>query len=110
MQETLLVLTNVPDEAVAHALARRLVEHRLAACVNVMPAVRSVYHWQGAIEEAAEVTMLVKTTPARYAELEAEIRAGHPYEVPEIIALPIVAGLPAYLGWIASETRKDLNV
>ncbi|HJV87813.1 MAG TPA: divalent-cation tolerance protein CutA [Noviherbaspirillum sp.] len=103
-------MTNIPDEAVAHALAHRLVERRLAACVNVLPAVRSIYQWQGAIEEAVEVTMLAKTTPSRYPELEAEIRAGHPYEVPEIIALPIVAGLPAYLGWIASETRKDTNV
>ncbi|HJV82548.1 divalent-cation tolerance protein CutA [Noviherbaspirillum sp.] len=110
MQQALLVLTNIPDETTAHAIARRVVEGRFAACVNLLPAVRSVYQWQGVVEEAGEVTMLIKTTQARYAELEAEIKAAHPYEVPEIIAVPITAGLPEYLGWVDSETRKELNV
>ena len=70
---------------------------------------QSVYQWQGAIEQTNEVTLLIKTVRARYAELEAAIKAMHPYEVPEIIALPIVAGLPAYLDWIAHETKKDVN-
>lgn len=109
MQQTLLVLVNVSDDAVAHAIGRSLVEQRLAACVNLLPAVRSLYQWQGKIEEATEITMLIKTTQARYAELEAAIKACHPYDVPEIIALPIVAGLPEYLGWIATETKKDGN-
>jgi periplasmic divalent cation tolerance protein len=110
MQQALLVLTNVPDATAAKALARRLVEQRLAACVNILPGVQSVYQWQGAIEEVSEVTLLVKTVQSRYAELEAAIRAGHPYQVPEIIALPITAGLPQYLDWITQETKKNVDV
>lgn len=110
MHQTLMVLVNVPDETVAHAIARTLVEQRLAACVNVLPAVQSVYRWQGKIEEAVEVPMLIKTTQARYAELEAAVKAAHPYDVPELIALPIVAGLPEYLGWVVAETKKDIDV
>lgn len=110
MEQALLVLSNVPDAELAKSLARTLVEQRLAACVNIMPAVQSVYQWQGAIEHAQELTLMIKTTQARYAELEAAIVAVHPYDVPEIIALPIEAGLPAYLHWISAETRKELNV
>ena len=110
MKQPLLILVNVPDEHTAHVIARSVVDQRLAACVNVLPAVRSVYRWQGAIEEATEVTMLFKTVDERYPELEAAIKTLHPYEVPEIIALPIVAGLPAYLGWIDEETKKDMHV
>jgi periplasmic divalent cation tolerance protein len=110
MSQALLVLTNLPDEATAHALAHVLVGRRLAACVNLLPTVRSVYHWQDAVEETMEVTMLIKTTQARYAELEAAIKMAHPYDVPEIIASPIVAGLPMYLDWLVSETKKDVDV
>ena len=110
MQDVLLVLTNVPDDASAHAIARNVVERRFAACVNVLPAVRSVYQWQGKVEEATEVTMLIKSTQDRYVELEAAIKAAHPYDVPEIIAVPVATGLPAYLNWILSETKKDLDV
>lgn len=110
MQQVLLILTNAPDETTAHAIARSLVEQKLAACVNLLPGVRSVYRWQGAIEEAEEITMLIKSTPERYAELEAAIRRVHPYEVPEIIAVPVTAGLPEYLGWVGSETKKDVDV
>lgn len=110
MQQALLVLTNVPDDSVANAIAHRLVEQRLAACVNVLPQVRSIYQWQGALEEATEVTLLIKTTQARYADLEAAIKAAHPYQVPEIIAIPVVGGLPSYLDWIVQETKKDVNV
>lgn len=110
MQQALLVLTNVPDESVANAIAHRLVEQQLAACVNIMPNVRSIYQWQGAVEEATEVTLLIKTTQSRYADLEAAIKSAHPYQVPEVIAMPIVGGLPQYLDWIAQETKKDLNV
>ena len=110
MEQVLLVLTNVPDEAAAHALARQLVEQRVAACVNILPAVRSVYQWQGAVEEANEVTLLMKTTQLRYPELEAAIRNGHSYQVPEIIAVPVVAGLPAYLNWVDHETTKGMDV
>ena len=110
MQDVLLVLTNVPDDASAHIIARNVVESRLAACVNVLPAVRSVYQWQGKVEEATEVTMLIKSTQDRYADLEAAIKAMHPYDVPEIIAVSVAAGLPAYLNWVLSETKKDVDV
>jgi periplasmic divalent cation tolerance protein len=110
METVLLVLTNVADATSAAAIARRLVEDRLSACVNQMPAVRSVYRWQDNIEEAEEMTLLIKTTAARYAEVEAVIKALHPYDLPEIIALPVAAGLPDYLAWVARETQKDMNV
>jgi periplasmic divalent cation tolerance protein len=102
--EELLVLTNLPDQAAAARLAGLLVERRLAACVNILAPCRSVYRWQGAVESADEVPMLVKTTRARYAELEAAIRAEHPYELPEIVAFAIERGLAEYLAWIGRET------
>lgn len=110
MDQTLMILVNVPDEATAHLMARSLVEGRVAACINILPGVRSVYRWQGKIEEAQEVTLLIKTTQARYVDLEAAVKAAHPYDVPELIALPIVAGLPEYLSWIAKETEKEVDV
>jgi periplasmic divalent cation tolerance protein len=105
--QTLLVLTNLPDAASAEALATTLVRERLAACVNVLAPCRSVYRWQGEIESAQEVPLLIKTTAMRYAALEAAIRAGHPYELPEIIAVPIAHGLPEYLSWVFTETRTE---
>lgn len=110
MEQALLVLTNLPDVEQARALAQTLVERRLAACVNIMPAVQSIYRWQGVVEQASEVSLMIKSTQARYAELEAVIVAAHPYDVPEVIALPIAAGLPAYLNWIVAETGKELHV
>lgn len=106
MSETLVVLTNLPDDASARALAARLVESGLAACVNVLSPCRSVYRWQGAVEDAVEVPLVIKTTRARYAELERAIVDAHPFDVPEIIALPVTLGLPAYLDWIAAETGR----
>ncbi len=105
--QTLMVLTNLPDEASAHALAGALVGERLAACVNVLAPCRSVYRWQGAIENATEIPLLIKTTAVRYAALEAAIRARHPYELPEIIAVPVAHGLPEYLDWVVAETRTE---
>jgi len=107
MEQVLLVLTNVPDEAAACALARRLVEQSVAACVNILPKVRSVYRWQGALEEAEEVRLFIKTTQLRYLELEVAIKDAHPYLVPEIIAVPVMAGLPAYLKWVEEETGRE---
>ena len=104
MTDALLVLTNLPDAASAHTLARELVAARVAACVNVLAPCHSVYRWQGAVEEAAEVPLLIKTSAARYPALEAAIRAHHPYELPEIVAVPIVRGLSGYLDWVAAET------
>jgi periplasmic divalent cation tolerance protein len=103
--ETCLVITNLPDRDSAAKLAQALIEKRLAACVNVLSPCRSFYRWKGKIEHAEEIPVLVKTTRERYAELETAIRAGHPYELPEIIAVPLTAGLPAYLEWVESETR-----
>lgn len=107
MNDMLLVLTNVPDQQCALVLSEKLVNLRVAACVNCLPAVQSVYHWQGKIEHATEVTLQIKTTRERYAELEGAIREMHPYEVPEIIAVPVVHGLPAYRAWVGEETSKD---
>lgn len=107
--ECLLVFTNLPDGDSAQALAKRLVEARLAACVNILAPCASVYRWQGQMEQATETPLLIKTTAARYAALEREIRAGHPYELPEIVAVPFAAGLPAYLAWVTAETATDDN-
>ncbi|WP_027457034.1 divalent-cation tolerance protein CutA [Dechloromonas agitata] len=101
-----LVITNCPDEETANRIALAVVEAKLAACVNILPRVQSIYRWQGAVESVAEVPLLIKTTAAAYPALEAAIRESHPYDVPEIIALPITAGLPAYLNWLAAETRQ----
>ena len=106
---TLLVLTNMPDRDAAMQLAAALVGERLAACVNVLNGCSSVYRWNGDIEEAAEVPVLVKTRAARYAELEAAIRELHPYELPEVIAVPIDRGLPEYLEWVAEETAIPIG-
>lgn len=105
--QILLVLTNLPDEASARRLAEGLVADRLAACVNLLAPCRSIYRWQGAVESAEEIPLLIKTTAARYAALEAAIRAGHPYELPEIIAVPVAHGLPDYLAWVAMETTPN---
>ena len=102
---TLLVLTNLPDRAAAERLADTLIGAQLAACVNILAPCRSVYRWKGAVQHDEEHPMLIKTTRERYAVLEQAIREGHPYELPEIIAVPIERGLPAYLAWVAAETN-----
>ena len=102
---TLLVFTNLPERAAAERLADALVEKKLAACVNILAPCRSVYRWKGAVQHDEEHPMLIKTTRDRYPALEAAIRAGHPYELPEIIAVPAGRGLPAYLDWVEGETR-----
>ena len=102
---TLLVLTNLPDRAAAERLAGAIIEQRVAACVNILAPCQSVYRWKDAVQREEEHPVLIKTTAERYAALEAAIRAGHPYELPEIIAVPIERGLPAYLAWVDAETR-----
>lgn len=104
--EPLLILTNVPDRAVAEKLARTLVEARAAACVNVLPAGRSIYRWRERVEQADEIPLLIKSTAANYAAVEEIVRAQHPYDVPELVAIPITQGLPAYLDWLAQETER----
>ncbi|MBV8624384.1 MAG: divalent-cation tolerance protein CutA [Herbaspirillum sp.] len=109
LNQPLLVVTNVPQQALADAMARSLVEQGLAACVNILPPVASVYRWQGQVEQASEIPLLIKTTQARYQELEQAILRAHPYEVPEIVALPLATGLPAYLTWMQHETAKPVQ-
>lgn len=99
----IIVLTNLPDSDSAFNLGRHLVEDGLAACANVLGPVRSVYRWQGRVEEACEVPLLVKTTSDRYAALEQAILLQHPYQLPEIIAFPVENGLAAYLAWVAAQ-------
>jgi len=104
MPEMIMVVSNVPNMEVAQAIAHDLVEKQHAACVNILPGVHSVYRWQDAVEEASELTLLIKTQRSCYAALESALLALHPYDVPEIILLPITGGLPGYLGWIAEST------
>lgn len=99
MENAMLVLCTFPDLDQARQIGAALVERQVAACVNLLPGVESIYRWEGKVERAGEVLGLIKTT--RYSDLESAIRELHPYEVPEIIALPVAAGLPAYLAWVA---------
>ena len=103
--DILLVLTNLPSREAAEKLADALVAQQVAACVNILAPCRSVYRWKDEVQHDEEHPLLIKTTRERYAALEAAICAGHPYELPEIIAVPVTAGLPAYLQWMADETR-----
>jgi periplasmic divalent cation tolerance protein len=100
----ILVHTTLPDEDAARSLARTLVESRLAACVTVGAPVESLYHWQGKLENAREVPLMVKTRAERYDDVAAAIAASHPYELPEILAVPIVHGSPDYFAWIDAST------
>jgi periplasmic divalent cation tolerance protein len=101
--ETLLVCISCPAAA-AEPLAAALVEARLAACVNILPGVRSVYRWQGGLERADETLLLAKTGAQRYAALEAEVRRLHPYELPEVVAVHVARGLPDSLQWVHDST------
>lgn len=100
MKECVVVLVTAPDAEVAARLARTLVEEKLAACGNVVPGLRSLYRWKGAIEDASEVLLVLKTARDRLRDLSDRVRALHPYEVPEVVALPIVGGNEEYLDWI----------
>ena len=99
-----LVLSTCPTDA-AESLARGLLENHLAACVNIVPAVRSLYHWQGSIQDEAESLLIIKTTAAKLEELFAWLAAQHPYTVPEIISLPSDTVLPAYAQWVLDQTQ-----
>lgn len=106
MPEYLLVITTLPDQASATALADSLVGSGLAACVNIGAPVTSIYRWQGKIERGTEVMLTIKTTGERYPQLEAAILDGHPYELPEVIAVPIAGGWHRYLAWIDACTKE----
>ncbi len=101
----LICLCTCPDHATAQRLATALVEERLAACVNLLPDVHSVYRWQGQVERADEVLLLAKTTADRFEALCARIKSLHPAELPEVLAVEAAAGLPAYLDWVTAQTR-----
>lgn len=106
MSDILLVITNLPDTESAGKLATIIIESGAAACVNQLSPCTSTYRWEGRIESASEVPLLIKTTGAAYPRLEALIRSHHPYELPEIIAVPVSAGLPQYLAWVSQETKS----
>ncbi len=99
-EEVLLVVCTFPDAETAGRIAELLVSDRLVACANILPAVRSIYRWKGAVEEAGETVVFFKTTRSRWAELQRKLRELHPYELPEIVALNVAEGLPAYLQWV----------
>lgn len=103
---TWIVFCTAPIEAAAD-LAHRLVASRLAACVQRIDGVRSVYRWEGRIQDEAECLLVAKTTAGRFEELRAQLSSWHPYQVAEILAVPVCAGLPAYLAWVAAETRAE---
>ena len=100
-----LVLSTCPDTETARSIGERLVADRLAACASLVPGLTSIYRWEGEIHQDPEVLLLIKTSAARLDALTETLRRLHPYRVPEIIALPVVGGLPDYLSWIASCTR-----
>lgn len=103
-EASILVLTHLPDRAAAVALARALVTARLAACVNIGAPVESMYHWRGQFETTQEIPVTVKTRAALYFRVEAAIRAAHPYELPDIVAVPLAHGFEPYLDWIVGQT------
>lgn len=105
MTEVRVVLVTVPDEESGLALARSLVDERLVACANLVPGLRSVYRWQGSIEEAKELLLILKTRAELVGDLARRVAELHPYDVPEVLALEVGGGLPAYLDWVEAETR-----
>lgn len=106
MDKHILVLTTVPEEKSGQKITSHLLEERLAACVTISPASQSLYWWKGQIAKEPEHILFIKTKADLYPELEKKIREIHPYEVPEIIALPIQKGLTDYLNWIDKETKS----
>lgn len=105
MNDALLVVTTVPEQQIARDLAKAVLAENLAACINIISNVTSIYRWQQDLCETDEYLLLIKTQQNCYSRLEAFIRTQHCYELPEIIALPITQGLPAYLGWIKESTQ-----
>lgn len=103
---TLMVFCTVPNVEIARDLAGRLVTKKLAACVNIQPGIESVYEWQGKIEQSDEVLLIVKTTSDRYQELEQQLQEWHPYDTPEILAIPVAKGLSDYIQWVAEVTAR----
>jgi len=105
--EFTIVLVTVPDADTARRLARMLVDERLIACANVLGPIQSIYRWQGIVEEAAEHLLVLKARRADLAMLTARIEALHPYDTPEVLALPLIAGAQRYLTWLADVTDRE---
>lgn len=101
-----MVYVTCPDAGIAEDIAGKMVDERLAACVNIIPGLRSVYRWQGKIEIDSEVLLLIKTTAQRFEEVRERVVALHPDDVPEIVAVPVTMGLDAYLDWVRDETGE----
>lgn len=108
MSSVILVITNCPNRAIAEQIGTSLVAEGLAACVIILADCTSIYQWEGKLTQSTEVPLLIKTTLAAYPKLESALTKLHPYDVPEIIAIPVSAGLPAYLNWVETETRKSI--
>ena len=106
MDKVILVYSTTPDMNTAEKIAEQLVGEKLAACVSMMPSVQSVYRWQGTIEKASEVALMIKTTQQLFSALSEKLVAIHPYDVPELVAVPVVDGLPSYLQWVQDETAS----
>ena len=104
MTDAILILVTAGSETEAETIAKTLVEERLAACVNLLSPIRSIYRWEGKITDDREWLLMIKTQAARFAAVEARVTALHSYQVPEVIALPIQAGTAAYLRWVQAET------
>ena len=105
----LLILTTAPDQETARLLAKSLVEQRLAACVNILPQATSIYEWKGKVELSDESLLLIKSTRQNYPAVEEALRERHPYELPEIIAVPVEQGLQGYLDWVERCTKNDIT-
>jgi periplasmic divalent cation tolerance protein len=105
VENQIVTFCTVPDREAGERIAAALVEERLAACVNLIPGLTSIYRWQGKVEKAAECLLVIKTTAARFEALKARIKALHPYETPEIIAVPITHGDNAYLNWLTENSQ-----
>jgi len=105
--ESLVVFCTFPKVEEARHIVRDLIELRLIACGNIFPAVESIYRWQGSIEFASEVFAVLKTTAVAFERLKAELESRHPYEVPELVAFPIMHGLPSYIAWISENVAVD---
>ena len=102
MTDFQIVLSTCADREQAERIAHRLVDQHLAACVNILPGVQSIYRWQGAVESAAEVLLLIKTSGARSQDVQSTIASLHSYEVPEFLILPVLGGSDAYLAWLGA--------
>ncbi|RCS56608.1 divalent-cation tolerance protein CutA [Parvibium lacunae] len=103
-EQMLIVWSNFPDQQSAELAAQTLIAARAAACVNLLAPVQSWYEWEGKVERATEIPLMLKTTARAYPQVETLLRASHPYKLPEIVAVPVTQGLPEYLDWVARMT------